>query len=62
MNNKNEEVFYYKDKPYRIFCKSKIKISGTWEEVIIYECLYENKDGKYWVRFDDEFYFLFKNL
>jgi hypothetical protein len=54
------KIYYYKEKPYKIFCNSKIKINNIWEDVVIYECLYENPDGKYWVRFNDDFYSLFK--
>ena len=41
--------YYYKermDKPYRIVTESKMKISNLWIDVVIYEALYENKDGQ----------------
>jgi hypothetical protein len=53
-------IYYYKGKPYKIFAESKMKISNLWIDVIIYETLYDNKDGKYWVREKGQFYELFK--
>lgn len=48
------------DKPYRIVTESKMKISNLWIDVVIYEALYENKDGQIWVREKGSFYELFK--
>jgi len=56
-------IYYYKermDKPYRIVTESKMKISNLWIDVVIYEALYENKDGQIWVREKGSFYELFK--
>jgi len=52
-------VYTYKDKPYKILYESKIKIGGTWIDVIVYECQYENSDGMIWVREREEFFKLF---
>ena len=46
----SENIYYYKDKPYRVVCESKVKIDGVWLDCVIYEALYENLDGKIWVR------------
>lgn len=56
----DELVYKFKDKPYRIIEKSKIKLNGIWEDVIIYECLYDNPDGMHWVRLIEDFYTNFK--
>jgi hypothetical protein len=76
-------IYYYKDKPYSIVAKSKIKASGVtdllfslgviafhreefiqgkndWLDVIIYQCEYDNPDGKIWVRTEKQFFELFK--
>lgn len=55
-----EDIYYYKDNPYCIMEESQMKIDGTWHDVIIYQCLYENPDGMIWVRFRDQFFDLFK--
>ena len=52
--------YSYKEKPYKILYETKIKIGGTWIEAIVYECLYDNPDGKIWVREKQEFFNLFK--
>lgn len=54
------EIYYFKRKPYKIFCNSKLKFEDEWKDVVIYEALYNNPDGKYWVRFKDQFFELFK--
>lgn len=54
------KTYYYKDKPYHVKKHSKMKIGGTWIDVVIYECQYENKDGMTWVREKEEFYKLFQ--
>lgn len=72
-------VYYFKEKPYKVFHESKIKLDGIlqeiakalerqmitteeyellkdkWMPVIIYETLYDNPDGKFWVRETNEF-------
>lgn len=55
-----KKVYMFKDKPYQILTESKIKIGDTWEDVIIYKCLYLNIDGMLWVRFKKEFEEKFK--
>ncbi len=39
---------HYKGKPYRVL--GVVRHSETLEELVHYECLYENPDGKFWVR------------
>ncbi len=51
--------YKYKERPYKILHESKIKIGGTWIDVIVYQCLYENPDGMIWVREKEEFFKLF---
>lgn len=55
------EIYYYKDKPYKILYESKVKIEDVWHPCIVYECLYDNPDGKIWIRIKDSFFNLFKN-
>lgn len=45
---------HYKNKPYRYI--GTAKHSETLEDVVIYECLYENDLGKHWVRPKDMFF------
>jgi hypothetical protein len=52
-------VYYYKNKPYKILYKSKIKLKGEWKPCVIYKCLYKNPDGLIWVRDHKEFFELF---
>lgn len=54
--------YKYKERPYKIIHESKIKIGGTWIDVVVYECLYENKDGMVWVREKEEFFKLFTKI
>jgi hypothetical protein len=70
-----KEIYYYKGKPYTILAESKIKLSGIidlpeievtdvevgadWVDVIVYECEYDNPDGKIWVRTRKQFFELF---
>ena len=56
----NEKVYEYKGKPYRIFTQTKTKINGVWIDSVVYEALYDNPDGKFWVRTKEEFFKLFK--
>jgi hypothetical protein len=39
---------HYKGKPYRVL--GIVRHSETLEELVHYECLYDNPDGKFWVR------------
>lgn len=39
---------HYKGKPYRVL--GVVRHSETLEELVHYECLYDNPDGKFWVR------------
>ncbi len=57
----SEKIYSYKGNPYKIFSETKMKISNLWIDVVIYETLYENPDGKYWVREKGQFYELFKS-
>lgn len=54
------KLYFYKDKPYTILTESKFKMLGTWVDVVIYMCQYQNDDGMIWVREKKEFYDLFK--
>lgn len=56
----NNEIYYYKDKPYKIFAESSIKLNNKWEKIIIYECQYDNPEGMLWVRLKNDFFELFK--
>ena len=55
-----ELIYYFKGNPYRIFSETKVKIDGIWIDAIIYQALYVNKDGIFWVRTKKEFFELFK--
>lgn len=56
---------YYKHnktgKKYFLVGKSKIKIYlddgaiSEWKDIVIYGCMYMNKDGLIWTRFVDDF-------
>ncbi len=39
---------HYKGKPYRVL--GVVRHSETLEELVHYECLYDNPDGRFWVR------------
>jgi hypothetical protein len=39
---------HYKGKPYRVL--GVVRHSETLEELVYYECLYDNPDGIFWVR------------
>jgi hypothetical protein len=52
-------TYQYKGKPYKILYQSKIKFGGTWIDVVVYECQYDNPDGMIWVREREEFFKLF---
>ena len=39
---------HYKGKPYRVL--GVVRHSETLEELVHYECLYDNPDGTFWVR------------
>lgn len=39
---------HYKNKKYRVL--GVARHTETLEEVVYYECLYENEAGRYWVR------------
>lgn len=39
---------HYKGKSYRVL--GVVRHSETLEELVHYECLYDNPDGKFWVR------------
>jgi len=52
--------YHYKNKPYKIFTETKVKINGEWIDCTIYLTLYDNEDGWIWVRTTDEFTNLFK--
>ncbi len=56
----NDKIYWYKGKPYRIFLATKAKIDGKWVDAIMYQTLYVNEDGAFWVRTKEEFFELFK--
>lgn len=39
---------HYKGKPYRVL--GIVRHSETLEELVHYECLYDNPNGRFWVR------------
>ena len=39
---------HYKGKPYRVL--GIVRHSETLEELVHYQCLYDNPDGEFWVR------------
>lgn len=51
--------FKYKGKLYVIFQETKMKINGEWVDCVIYQTLYDNPDGEFWVRTSEEFFTLF---
>ena len=57
-----EVTYKYKDKQYRIFAESKMKIDGEWIDCIVYQTLYFNEDGWIWVRSKEEFFKIFKPI
>jgi hypothetical protein len=59
METIDNTTYTYKGNPYKIFTSTKVKIDGVWHNAIVYECLYDNQDGKYWVRLEEEFFNLF---
>lgn len=44
---------HYKGPKYRVL--GLVRHSETLEELVYYECLYENPNGQYWVRPKDMF-------
>lgn len=49
MNHPIEGLYeHYKGKPYRVH--KIVRHSESLEELVYYECLYENDNGKWWVR------------
>ena len=63
-NIQDSEIYWYKNRPYKILTTSKIKWPNQfgedeWVDVVIYICLYENEDGMIWVRQDTIFDHLF---
>lgn len=59
-NIKDSEIYWYKNRPYKILTESKIKLHGEWQDVTIYICLYDNEDGSIWVRPSGEYDLLFE--
>lgn len=57
-----DKIYTFKNKPYKIFTETKVKINGVWVDAIIYQTLYVNKDGVFWVRTKQEFFELFKEI
>lgn len=53
-------IYYYKDRPYSIVRELKIKLNGSWVDIVEYKCEYDNPDGTYWARLKEEFYNLFE--
>ena len=57
-----KQRYIYKGNLYVIFIKTKMKVNGVWIDCVIYQTLYDNQDGEFWVRSSDEFYQLFKEV
>ena len=55
VNIRASETYWYKNRPYKILQETAIKEGGEWVPVVIYICLYDNSDGKIWIRKTDEF-------
>lgn len=56
----NKQRYKYKNKTYVIFQETKMKIDDKWINCVIYQTLYDNPDGIYWVRNSEEFFKLFE--
>lgn len=41
-------------------CNMKLEHMDRWVDVIIYQCEYENPEGRIWVRLKEQFFELFK--
>lgn len=48
--------YYFKGKKYKKLVKSKIKLDGTWQDIVIYKSMYFHPDGKVWARLKEDFY------
>lgn len=57
-----KQRYTYKGKIYVIFAQTKMKVNNVWEDCVIYQTLYDNTDGEFWVRSKEEFYQLFKEV
>jgi hypothetical protein len=57
-----KKKFEYKEKLYVIFQQTKMKIHNEWVDCVIYQTLYDNPDGEFWVRNSEEFFSLFKEV
>jgi hypothetical protein len=57
-----KQRYTYKGKIYIIFEETKVNINNIWVDAIIYQALYDNKDGIFWVRTKEEFYNLFTKI
>lgn len=63
VTNKNTKKRYiYKGNPYVIFQETKMKVDGEWIDCVIYQTLYDNPDGEFWVRSSEEFFALFQEV
>jgi nicotinic acid phosphoribosyltransferase len=61
LNKTNMEKKYtYKGKEYRIVHFVKMRVKGDWVDGVLYEAMYLNPDGRYFVRTKEEFDELFK--
>lgn len=49
-NIKSSEIYWYKNRPYKILYESKIKNFGEWTPITVYMCLYDNEHGMIWAR------------
>ena len=57
----DKKIYEFKGKQYSIFCETIMKNDeDIWIPVVIYETLYDNPDGKYFVRIKEQFYEKFK--
>ena len=50
----------YKGRYYLVIAKLKLKDRFNWTPVIIYMCLYINRDGMFWIRHEKQFNEKFK--
>jgi hypothetical protein len=57
-----KQRYIYKGNLYTIFITTKMKVNGVWMPCVVYQTLYDNPDGEFWVRSAEEFYQLFKEV
>jgi hypothetical protein len=59
MGKITQDCWTYKGKEYRIVHFVKMKVNGDWVDGVLYEAMYLNPDGRYFVRTKEDFDLLF---